>query len=209
MEGRTHMAIGLACGVGLAFASGQTDDVAYLGLTIVVTGIASILPDIDEDGSLINLFLFPVLKRAYRSIALLSLGIILILFYFLRDLPLWVLLTGIFAAGVAYAPHRSVTHSLLALAYVTTTVYLISPSYAFATAVGYFSHLFADTMNIKGVPYLWPYKTKFSFKKWGVQVKAGSEADKMIGTVAIILTALGVVFLVGHIIYEDTLAQLF
>lgn len=203
------MAIGLACGVGLACASGRTDDIAYLGLTIVVTGIASILPDIDEDGSLINLLMFPVLKRTYRSIALLSLGIILILFYFLRDLPLWVLLTGIFAAAVAYAPHRSVTHSILALGYVTTTVYLISPDYAFPAAVGYFSHLFADTMNVKGVPYLWPHKAKFSFKKFGVQIKAGSEMDKTIGNIAIILTALGVVFLVGQIVYEDTLAHLF
>jgi len=203
------MAIGLACGVGLACASGKTDDVAYLSLTVVVAGVASILPDIDEDGSLINLFMFPSLKRAYRSFALASLGVVMILLYFLKSLPLWVLLTGIFAAGVAYVPHRTVTHSLLALAYVTGTVYLMAPQYAFPAAVGYFSHLFADTMNPKGVPYLWPYKDKFALKKWGVQVKTGGNIDQMIGTVSMILAGLGFVYLVGQIFYQDALASLF
>lgn len=141
LTGKTHFAIGVASGVGLAVASGNTDDVGELALTIVLAGIASLLPDIDEDGSLINNFLFPSLSRTYRSFALAALGLVMILLFFIKSLPLWVLLMGVFAAGVAYAPHRSVTHSILTCAYVTWMFYTIQPWMSVPVLVGYLSHL--------------------------------------------------------------------
>jgi inner membrane protein len=206
MEGRTHFAIGLACGVGLACTSGNTDDVGAMALTIVSAGIASILPDIDEDGSLINNFLFPSLSRKFRSFALAAIGVVAVLLYFLKDLPLWALLLGIFAAGVAYVPHRTVTHSLLALSYVTATVYLMAPGLAKAAAVGYLSHLLADSLTSSGVPYLWPYSKKFGFGKLGIRIKSGGKEDRLIGTLAVLLAGLGFFYLVGQIFYDEAVS---
>ncbi|WP_124726962.1 metal-dependent hydrolase [Staphylospora marina] len=206
MEGRSHFAIGLATGVGLAVSSGSVDDVGMMALTIVTASVASLLPDIDEDGSLINNFLFPSLNRKFRSFALASLGVVAILLYFLKSLPLWVLLAGVFAAGVAYVPHRSVTHSLLATAYVTWTVYLISPSLAKAAAVGYLSHLLADALTRAGVPFFWPWMKKFNFSGIGIQIKSGGSEDKLIGNIAGILSAIGFVWLIGQIIHAEAVS---
>ncbi len=203
LTGKTHFAIGVASGVGLAVASGNTDDVGELALTIVLAGIASLLPDIDEDGSLINNFLFPSLSRTYRSFALAALGLVMILLFFIKSLPLWVLLMGVFAAGVAYAPHRSVTHSILTCAYVTWMFYTIQPCMSVPVLVGYLSHLFADTLTSAGVPYLWPYKKKFSMKAFGIKVKTGGSEEKLIGRLSILLAALGFVYLIGLILYNE------
>ncbi|QBK12331.1 hypothetical protein AB849_001000 [Thermoactinomyces vulgaris] len=203
LTGKTHFAIGVASGVGLAVASGNTDDVGELALTIVLAGIASLLPDIDEDGSLINNFLFPSLSRTYRSFALAALGLVMILLFFIKSLPLWVLLMGVFAAGVAYAPHRSVTHSILTCAYVTWMFYTIQPWMSVPVLVGYLSHLFADTLTSAGVPYLWPYKKKFSMKAFGIKVKTGGSEEKLIGRLSILLAALGFVYLIGLILYNE------
>jgi inner membrane protein len=202
VQGKTHVAIGIATGVGLACSSGS-DDVAELSLTIVLSGFASLLPDIDEDGSLINNFIFPSLKRTYRSFALAALGVIMAALYFVKGLPLWVLLIGIYAAGVAYVPHRTVTHSVLSVFYVGWVTYLISPPYVFAVVMGYLSHLFADTLTTAGVPYLWPYHKKFNLKKLGIHIKSGGKEDHLIGTLSLVLAAIGFVYLVGHIFYQQ------
>ena len=203
LTGKTHFAIGMASGVGLAVASGNTDDVGELALTIVMAGIASLIPDIDEDGSLINNFLFPSLRRTYRSFALAALGVVMILLFVIKSLPLWVLLLGIFAAGVAYAPHRTVTHSLLACAYVTWMFHLIEPKLTTPVLIGYLSHLFADTLTSAGIPYLWPYKKKFSMKAFGIKVKTGGKEEKLIGRLSVLLAALGFVYLIGLILYNE------
>jgi inner membrane protein len=204
MEGRTHLAFGLAAGVGLACASKNTDDVASLTLTIAVAAFGALLPDIDEDGSLINNYIFPFTRRrSIRSFILATLGVVAVLLWFLKNLPLWVLLAGIFAAAVAYVPHRTVTHSLLALGYVTAMMHFAAPSYTYAMMLGYASHLLADSFTKAGVPLLWPYSVKFNFKKLGIQVKSGGGVDRVIGSITLVLSALGFVYLLGHIFYDQ------
>ncbi|MBA4496547.1 metal-dependent hydrolase [Paenactinomyces guangxiensis] len=206
MEGRTHFAIGIACGVGLACTVGDTKDVMNLSLTIITAGMASILPDIDEDGSLINNFIFPSLKRTYRSFALAAIGVVMVLMYFLKGLPDWVLYTGIFAAGVAYVPHRSVTHSFLSCAYITWIIYQAVPEYTYAVAIGYMSHLLADAVTSAGVPFLWPYSKKFSLKKLGIKVKSGGTVDRWVARIALILSCIGFLYLIGQVFYDEATA---
>jgi inner membrane protein len=204
LEGRTHLAIGLATGVGLACASKNTDDVASLVLTIAVAGFGALLPDIDEDGSLINNYIFPFTRRrSIRSFVLAALGVVAVLLWLMKSLPLWVLMAGIFAAGVAYVPHRTVTHSLLALGYVTVMMHFAVPSYTYAMMLGYASHLLADSFTKTGVPLLWPFSVKFHFKKLGIQVRSGGEADRLIGSITLVLSAIGFVYLLGHIFYDQ------
>lgn len=207
MEGRTHFSVGIASGVGLACIHVDTHDITALSLTIITAGIASILPDIDEDGSLINNFIFPSLKKKFRSFALAALGVVMVLLYFLKGLSDWVLYTGIFAAGVAYVPHRSITHSFLACAYVAWVIYLIDPTYIYAVVIGYLSHLIADAVTSAGVPFLWPFPKKFGLKDVGIRVKSGGPLDVWTARISIILACIGFVYLLGQIFYNEAVAS--
>ncbi len=195
MQGKTHLRIGLAAGVGVGFAT--STDFLQLTATVAIAAAASLLPDIDEDGSKINKWLFSSLDRKWRSFALASLGVLLCIFWYFAKLPFWVLLTGIFAAGVAYVPHRSVTHSLLGMSYVLGVIYLANPVYLYAVAAGYFSHLVADAFTVAGVPFLWPYPKKVGFKTIGLEIRTGRETDKYLGRVTLILACVGYAYLLG------------
>ncbi|MBD1372804.1 metal-dependent hydrolase [Hazenella sp. IB182357] len=207
MEGRTHFAVGIVAGVGVASMSGQTDDLMGVTMTIVCGGLFSILPDIDEDGSMINNFIFPSLKRSLRSLALAVIGVIMITLYFLKGLSDWTLLTGIFATAVAYAPHRSVTHSLFALGYVSMTMYLANPSYTLVASLAYGSHLFTDALTRAGIPLFWPIKKRIGIKSLGIKMKSGGKLDDAVAMLSFVLAVIGFTYLFGQIIYNEALAS--
>lgn len=91
------------------------------------------------------------------------------------------------------APHRGLTHSLLGLMVVSATalaglhylnlnVYLVIP-----LAIGYLSHLLADSLNPTGVKWLQPisqwtlkFEKKVLFLK--VKINTGSITERLIGT---------------------------
>jgi inner membrane protein len=195
MQGKTHLRIGLATGVAVGLVT--STDFLTLTITVAVAAIASMIPDIDEDGSKINKWLFSSLDRKWRSLALASVGVVICLFWYGASLPLWVLLTGIYATGVAYVPHRSVTHSLIGMSYVLVVAYLSMPSYLYAVAAGYFSHLLADAFTVAGVPFLWPYPKKVGLKTVGLEIRTGRETDKYLGRVTLVIACVGYVYLLG------------
>jgi membrane-bound metal-dependent hydrolase YbcI (DUF457 family) len=195
MQGKTHLRIGLATGVAVGFAT--SDNFLTLTATVAIATAASMLPDIDEDGSKINKWLFSSLHRKWRSLALASVGVIICIFWYFAQLPLWVLLSGLYCAGVAYVPHRSVTHSFIGMAYVLMVVYMALPQYLYAVAAGYFSHLLADAFTVAGVPFLWPYPKKVGMKQIGLKVRTGRETDKVLGRATLVLACVGYVYLLG------------
>jgi membrane-bound metal-dependent hydrolase YbcI (DUF457 family) len=195
MQGKTHLRIGLATGVAVGFAT--SDNFLTLTATVAISALASMLPDIDEDGSKINKWMFSSLNRKWRSLALASVGVIICLFWFFAHLPLWVLLSGIYCAGVAYVPHRSVTHSIVGMGYVLVVIYLAIPSYLYAVAAGYLSHLIADAFTVAGVPFFWPYPKKIGLKSIGLKVRSGRETDKILGRATLLIACVGYVYLLG------------
>jgi inner membrane protein len=55
--------------------------------------------------------------------------------------------------------HRTLTHSLLGVALFALPVWLVLggfPALALSLVAGYASHVFADALNTRGVPLLWP-----------------------------------------------------
>lgn len=73
--------------------------------------------------------------------------------------------------------HRGATHSLLALVVlglITLPVITITPLGWTALLIGYFSHLFLDTLNKTGVPLFYPSPTR-AIMRWCVAV--GSTAE--------------------------------
>ena len=76
--------------------------------------------------------------------------------------------------------HRGMTHSLLAVAVMTTGLVAITAIHQWGLAawllppliVGYLSHILGDSMTPSGVPLFWPRKQTYSFnlfKTWSWQ----------------------------------------
>jgi inner membrane protein len=195
MRATTHFAIGLACGVGLSIATGQTQPAPVM-LTVGLTGVAALLPDMDIKNSTINRMLLPKQFKAVQGFFLYILAACLILGYFLIDSsPAWVLLLGLYILGAAIFGHRSFTHSLLALLYIGLTSILISPTYSSAVMIGYGSHILADACTKKGVPLFWPFLRKnFSLSQLGIIVRTNGTVDHLLGLLSFVIAGVGLAF---------------
>lgn len=196
MQGKTHFRVGIASGVALAVANSNSLDFHSMTATVLIAGAAAMIPDIDEDGSMINKFLFPKLNRKHRSFALCALGVVIVILAAVFHLPLWVTLAGVFASCVAYVPHRTVTHSLIGIAYVMLVTLLISSTYSYAVLVGYLSHLLIDAFTVAGIPLFWPSKKKISLKQMGIKIRSGGMVDIVLGRVALGLALIGYLYLI-------------
>ena len=140
----THLVTGFFAGAGLVSFL-HLHDMAAVGLLIGATG-GALLPDIDHPKSWLG-----------------------------RRLPfISVPLAAVFG-------HRGITHSLLAVVGVAWALYYaleqwnLGAGWGLAAAgvgVGYLSHLLGDFATHGGVPWLWPFKQRFSlpltFKTGGV-----------------------------------------
>lgn len=78
----------------------------------------------------------------------------------------------------AVVAHRSVTHSLLAMAALMLGLMTLQVPivYVYAAGAGVFSHLALDSLNPQGVPWIWPVKIKFKIPL----VTTGHFAEKLI-----------------------------
>lgn len=195
MTGKTHLAFGFASGVGLVYVN-QESSWLHLGLTIFVAGAAALLPDIDIENSKINNLLFQNISPRARSTILTVLGVLLAIYYVVApNTPLWVLLTGIFLAVVAFAPHRTITHSIVMCAYIGWVFHLAMPELALAVVVGYASHILADMLTVSGVQLFWPLHVKVSLSQIGIKIKTGSWVDTWMGHICMLLTFVGIFYL--------------
>lgn len=175
MTGRTHFAVGAAAGAVMAAVTDHPgwSDEAVIGTAV----IAAMLPDLDAEESLIHQFLLRNVDIKMRRFIIGALGVGLIL---LTHYSNGFLLAGLFLLLAAVLPHRTITHSLLALGMITWVTYLLAPELASAAAVGYLSHLVADSMTPHGVPWLWPSKRRFRIAR----IPTGSGMDHAIGLTA-------------------------
>ncbi|GAA6737479.1 MULTISPECIES: metal-dependent hydrolase [Thermus] len=88
--------------------------------------------------------------------------------------------------------HRTLTHSLLFLLVLAFLLYPLAraqPGAYWAFLAGYLSHLLLDTLNVNGVPLLWPWRLQFWFfsaREWRIRYASPQEA-----TLALILALVG------------------
>lgn len=205
MMGNTHLCLGVAAGAVAVAVTGTSDDVATVSGIMLVSSLGALLPDIDEEGSILNNLLFKVIERKFRSFALALSGAVVVLLSLFRDLESWIILSGIFAMAVAFVPHRNFTHSLLSLAFVTWITYLANPMYTWAMALGYISHLAGDACTYRGIPLFWPYKKNIGLRSLGVYVRAGDETDKKVGLISMYSGC----FLLLVLLFQDISFELF
>ncbi len=195
MTGKTHSAVGLATGIGVVYLGGADSWIDVIA-TVAVSFVASLLPDIDAEESKIQSMLLPEMSRKGRIAIYLGIAVLLFsLFAIVPNTPLWVLLLGIFFGIVPFAPHRTVTHSLVMVLYLGWIVHQISPELMWPFVAGYLSHLITDALTVSGIPFFWPLSTKISLSKIGIRIKTGSMTDQWVGHVAFILFFLGILYL--------------
>lgn len=197
MRAVTHLAIGLACGVGLAITTGQTQP-AQVMLMVGIAGVSALLPDIDIQNSTINRMLLPKQFKAVQGIFLYILAACLILGYLLIDaFPTWTFLLGLYLLGAAIFPHRSFTHSLFALLYIGLISSLITSTYSLAVVVGYASHILADACTKKGIPFFWPFLRKnFGLSQLGIVIRTNGTVDHLLGLLSFVVAGMGLAYYV-------------
>lgn len=90
--------------------------------------------------------------------------------------------------------HRGPTHSLLAVALVAWVTFQIAPPHAPALALGYLSHLLADSITKAGIAFLWPvYRQQVGLLPRALRIRTGSWAELVVEVVAagVVLWRLG------------------
>ena len=89
--------------------------------------------------------------------------------------------------------HRTLTHSLLGVALFAALVSLVAPLSSdlfVALVAGYASHLFADALNTKGVPLLWPVGRRIRFLPGGI--RSGGAIEFVVALAAAVAAGYGV-----------------
>ena len=174
MNATTHAVFGVAALAGVALVAGA-EPPAYVYPAAVA---AAWLPDVDNPRSTLGNGLGksknPVLNSVSRPLS-------------------WALRTASFVL-VRTVGHRTLTHSLLGVLIFALPVWMLLgsfPNLTLALVVGYASHVFADALNTRGVPLLWPLGRPFRLVPGGGVRSGGAvEVAVALATLAFALYAL-------------------
>ncbi len=174
MNATTHAVFGVAALAGVSLVAG-VEPPAYVYPAAVT---AAWLPDVDNPRSTLGNGLSrsknPVLNLVSRPLS-------------------WALRTASFVL-VRTVGHRTLTHSLVGVLIFALPIWLFLgafPNLTLALVVGYASHVFADALNTRGVPLLWPLGRPFRLVPGGGVRSGGAvEVAVALATLAFALYAL-------------------
>ena len=169
MNATTHAVFGIAALAGAALVTGA-DPPAYVYPAAVA---AAWLPDIDNPrstlGNGLNRLKNPTLNLLSRPLS-------------------WTLKTTSFVL-IRSVGHRTMTHSLAGILLFSLLVLLFLGRFSnlvLALVAGYASHVFADALNTRGVPLLWPMGKPFRLLPGGV--RSGGAVEVAVALVALAFT---------------------
>ena len=106
--------------------------------------------------------------------------------------------------------HRTLTHSLIvlsAVAALTAPLAAIRPQYWGCVVGGYWSHLWIDMLNVRGVDLFWPSPVRLvtpGNRNWRMQV--GSKAEMVLLSVLLVLAV--ALYPLSHLGFRDALQAL-
>lgn len=172
MNATTHAVFGVAALVGASLFTGEEPALyAY-----PAAAVAAWIPDVDNPRSRLGNGLSrtksPVLDGLVRPVS-----------WALRALSFVLFRT---------VGHRTLTHSLLGVlifaALISPLAALVPGLYA-ALLAGYASHLFADALNTRGVPLLWPMGKPFRLLPGGV--RSGGASELVVAVIVVLATGYG------------------
>ena len=173
MNATTHAIFGVAALVGVSLFTGE-DPALY---AYPAAAIAAWIPDVDNPrsrlGNGLSRMKSPALDKLIRPV---SWGLKALSFVLFRTVG-----------------HRTLTHSLLGVlifAAIVSPLAPIVPGLYVALLAGYASHLFADSLNIRGVPLLWPMGKPFKLLPGGV--RSGGAFEFVVAIVVVLATGYGI-----------------
>jgi inner membrane protein len=173
LNATTHAVFGVAALAGASLIAGT--EPPFYAYPVAVA--AAWLPDVDNPRSTLGNGLSRLKNPALNTIT--------------RPVS-WSLRVTSFAL-VRTVGHRTLTHSLLGVALFTLLVWLLlrgHPNLLFALVAGYASHVFADALNSRGVPLLWPMGRPFRLLPGGIRSGGAAELAVAIGVFAFALCEL-------------------
>ncbi|MCR3759735.1 metal-dependent hydrolase [Clostridium felsineum] len=203
MTGKTHISIGLMSSAAVLSVNHSSTGGLLVGLALGTVG--ALMPDIDTGKSTISYRIRQI--TTYGIVALLAVYVLMSNFspqvekinLFLKGIGVYKIFdrmphnseflnTGLAILIVCiifskFTKHRSFTHSILGLFIFTLGFYLIVGNAALYFAVGFVSHMLADTLTNSGIGVFYPIKTKIALKL----VHTGSMIDHFIGGAAFVL----------------------
>ena len=106
--------------------------------------------------------------------------------------------------------HRTITHSALgiaAVALLAAPLGFVSPLYFWSAVGGYWSHLWIDMLNIRGVDLFWPSPVRLvtpGNRNWRLQVGSKGEMILLSG----LLVAAAALYPLSHVGFRDALQAL-
>ncbi len=163
MTGKAHLTAGMA----LTMLITQPDTIAETVMCLGVASIGSVISDIDVSTSKSRKNLNKVLTIITVSVIIIAFAEIIfkvgIVDKISSDSNIMRVITGIMAMiSICMfgknCPHRSFMHSLLGLALMTISCYIIYPMTALYMAVSVSTHIFLDIFNKKKVKLFYPLK---------------------------------------------------
>ncbi len=168
MLGKTHMAVGIA----LALAVTRPQSLPEIILASGTGAFGALIPDIDIRPSKLYKYAYRVAVYAIPFLLLLVItdlitrsGVIsrIISASSISGIVAGLLLFTIICAFGKEQPHRSFTHSFLALALLSLAVWMVCKELVPYFATGFLSHILADLFNKKKVQVLYPLSGGISF----------------------------------------------
>ena len=166
LNATTHAVFGVAALAGASLIAGIEPPAYAYPLAVA----AAWLPDVDNPrstlGNGLSRMKSPVLNLLTRPVS-------------------WALRVTSFTL-VRTVGHRTLTHSLLGILLFALPVWLILGRYtalALALVVGYASHVFADALNTRGVPLLWPMGGPVRLLPGGI--RSGGAVEVAVALVAV------------------------
>lgn len=168
MMGKTHIAVGTACALAVVGSSGLPGCLAAL----IGGPLGSIACDLDTKS---NSHCRDALVSRFIAVILAVFSIVVALLYkesfaglLALDIDYQMLIAAAFLILAIIlsriSPHRSFSHSLLALVLWTLPLALISPMVAAAFIIGFISHIILDLLNKKPVRVFFPIGDGFCLK---------------------------------------------
>ena len=193
MTGGTHVAVGIAS--SLAILRPRTVPECLCAITGGMIG--GMISDIDSPGKRKSMD-YRNDPYGWQVYAFVVIGLVIILGidyvagygavdYVIKNFGPPILAGGIAFLGLCFygaqTDHRSFTHSILAGALFTVSIWCFCKPLATPFAIGFASHLIIDFFNRKKVQYFWPLSTKIGLNKFPPDGKL-NETLGGIGTIA-------------------------
>ena len=187
LNATTHAVFGVAALAGASLVVGAEPPVYAYPVAVA----AAWLPDVDNPRSTLGNGLSRLENRVLNLIS--------------RPVS-WALRVISFTL-VRTVGHRTLTHSLLGIALFALPVWLLLggfPNLSLALIAGYASHVFADALNTRGVPLLWPLGRPFRLLPGGIRSGGAAEFVVALGTLVFTVYALYLL----HPVLRDALGLL-